>query len=74
MNKNPSITLWVRDRNPDDIMMTTLLIRLNRERPDQLPQLIRDMLDKKIPYKRIRFQKVPNATKGGTNVTCVFEQ
>jgi hypothetical protein len=71
---NPSITIWVRDQNPDEILLTTLLIRLNSENPTQIPQDIRDRLDKKIPYKNIRFIKKPNVSKGGTNVTCIFEQ
>lgn len=49
MKENPSITIWVRDKNPDEILLTSLLLRLNRERPDQLPQPIKDMLDKKVP-------------------------
>ena len=71
---NPSVTIWVRDNNPDEILLTTLLIRLNSENPEQLPQAVRDMLDKKTSYKNIRFKKQPNPTKGGTNVTCIFEQ
>ena len=71
---NPSIIIWVRDQNPDEILLTTLLIRLKDENLEQIPQVIRDMLDKKIPYKNIRFKKQPNALKGGTDVTCIFEQ
>lgn len=71
---NPSVTIWVRESNPDDIVLTTLLIRLNNETPEQLPQAVRDMMDKKTSYRNIRFEKRPNPTKGGTNVTCIFEQ
>jgi hypothetical protein len=74
MNENPSITIWVRDNNPDEILLTTFLLRLNRERPDQLPEPIKDMLDKQVSYKRIHFHTVSNMTKGGTNVTCTFER
>ena len=32
------------------------------------------MLDKKTPFKNIRYEKRPDPAKGGTNVTCVFER
>ena len=52
---NPSITIWVRDQNPDEILLTTLLVRFNDEKPGQLPQIIRDMLNNKIPLDNTRF-------------------
>ena len=72
--ENPSFTIWVHDPDPDEFFLSVLLARIRNEQPDQMPQLIRDMMDKKVPYKRIRFEKRRDVAEGQTYVTCIFER
>jgi hypothetical protein len=51
----------------------TVLLRIRAENPGSMPQQVKDMLDKKVPYARIDFfpMEAIDLTKG-TEVLCVF--
>ncbi|MCX7044482.1 MAG: hypothetical protein NTX50_03210 [Candidatus Sumerlaeota bacterium] len=71
-NESAGFHLWVKDENPDDILLLTLLRRIRKEDPGALPSIARDILDEKV-VGDVRWEKIGNPTRGGTDVTFRFD-
>ena len=69
--KKTSITIWVKDENPQEMFLLGLLFRMRLENPEAMPAEIRDMLDEKIPYD-LQYKFTRNHQEARTYVEFIF--